>query len=510
MPESHPNPGIRPRARAAAGILASILFVLAASTPGTEAARAQPPDTLWARTYGGSNIDVAYDVQPTTDGGFIVTGYTRSYGAAGHNLWLFKTGPDGQLEWNLAFGGSNDDEGQAVCQTSDGGYAAAGFTQSYGSGGKDVWLVKVDSLGTQQWTRSFGGSSDEEAYGLRETSDGGLVIAGATSSYGAGSRDMWLIKTDASGNLTWSRTFGGFGSDGAWSVRQTADSGYILAGWTFSYGPGAVGNAWLVKADSLGTMQWQQYFGGTGVDRAYEAVPTTDGGYVLAGYTDSYGAGLYDAYVVKAQSNGTGQWSESYGGTGRDYAYDLVVTPDGGSLAAGSTLSFGAGGDDIYLVRTDASGGLDWYMTYGGTASDVAYAIANVPDGGYIVAGHTLSSGAGVHDAWLIRLAPEGESSVPLPEAAHRLTVHVQPNPFTRAATIAYSSPNATPARLSILEPGGRVVRVLQGDRSPAGSGTIDWDGRDQDGRRVPPGIYFGRLEAGGHLAVVKLVRVGD
>jgi hypothetical protein len=509
-----PERRIRPRAREMAVawawtrgvawtcILADALMFCAGN------ARAEVPDTLWTRTYGGANIDVAYDVQQARDGGFIVTGYTRSYGAAGHNLWIFKTDPGGNPEWNQAFGGGSDDEGQAVCQTSDGGYVAAGWTQSSGGGGKDVWVVKVDVSGAQQWTQTFGGSSDDEAYAIRETTEGDLIIAGATSSYGtAGSRDLWLIRTDPSGNPRWTRNLGGYGSDGAWSVEQTSDGGFVLAGWTYSYGADAQGNAWLVKTDALGTMQWNQSFGGIDADRGYEARQTADGGYIMAGYTGSFGAGLYDLYLVKTDGSGSAQWTRTFGGTGRDYANDVVETSDGGYLAVGYTLSYGAGGDDVYLVRTDGSGSLQWSTTYGGSASDVGYAVANTSDGGYVVAGHTLSYGAGLHDGWVIRLAPEGPSAV----VASSDTVSglwVRPNPFLRTATIQYVAPAGPKAQLSILDAGGRLVRTIESARSGSRAGTVVWDGLGQTGRGVPPGVYWCRLEAGGLRRAVKIVRM--
>jgi predicted secreted protein len=489
--------------------LARVSSIVATLLVCTGAAFAEPPDTLWTRTYGGTNIDVAYDVQQTGDGGFIVAGYTRSYGSGGHNVWLFKIDAAGHPEWNSAFGGSSDDEAQAVWPTSDGGYIAAGFTSSYGAGGKDVWLVKADSSGHQDWTRTFGGTSDEEAYAVQQTYDDGLIIAGATSSYGAGSRDIWLIKTNALGSPIWNRTIGGYGSDGAWSVSETSDRGFILAGWTFSYGPGYVGSAWLVKTDSLGYVEWNSVFGGTGADRGYSARQTADGGYIMTGYTESFGAGLYDLYLVKTDSEGTEEWSKTFGGTGRDYGNAVVQTTDGGYLAAGYTLSYGAGGDDVYLVRTDADGNLQWQTTYGGTASDVAYALVNTSDHGYVVAGHTLSYGSGLHDAWVIRLASEGPSAVEFPTVTPaRLALDIRPNPCTGAATIGYAVPGASNARLYIHDTSGRLVRTVEEACSRAGRGTIVWDGLGQGGGRVPPGVYFCRLEAGRLQTVVKIVRM--
>ncbi len=365
----------------------------------------QSPDTLWTKTFGGSNIDIAHDVQLTSDGGFVFTGYTRSFGAtSGRNAWLVKTDPYGNMQWQNTFGGNSDDEGHAVQQTSDGGYIIAGLTNSFGAGLKDMFMVKTDSLGNQQWMKTFGGANDDEAYSVLQTSDGGYLLAGVSSSFAVGGRDVFLVKTDASGNFSWQKNLGGLSSDGAWDIKHTSDGGYILAGWTFSHGPGSLGNAWLVKTDSLGNQLWHQAFGGTGVDRAYSVQQTTDGGYILAGYTSSFGAGLDDMLLIKTDNLGNQQWMKTFGGTGRDYGYSVQQTSEDGFIITGYTLSYGAGSDDVYLVKTDSDGNLEWFKTYGGSSSDVGYAVRETQDGGCIIAGHTLSYGADVHDAWLIRL----------------------------------------------------------------------------------------------------------
>uniref|UniRef100_A0A832DJ23 T9SS type A sorting domain-containing protein n=1 Tax=Ignavibacterium album TaxID=591197 RepID=A0A832DJ23_9BACT len=372
---------------------------------------AQIPDTIWTKTFGGSNIDVGYYVETTSDGGFIITGYTRSYGTmSGRNVLLIKTDSFGNEQWIKAYGGNNDDEGNSVQQTSDGGFIICGYTKSYGAGGNDVFLVKTDSLGNELWNKVFGGASDEEGYSVLQTNDGGFLIAGATSSFGAGSRDIWLVKTDTNGNLSWTKTIGGGSSDGARQINFTNDGGYIITGWTFSYGPGAVGNAWLVKTDSLGNMSWNKFFGGSDVDRGLSVQQTSDGGYVLTGYTASSGFGLDDMLLIKTDSNGNLQWQKTFGGSGRDYGNFVQQTFDNGYIITGYTLSFGAGGDDLWLVRTDASGNLQWSKTYGGAQSDVGYCLQETIDGGYIIVGHTLSRGAGLHDVWLLRL----ESIIPV------------------------------------------------------------------------------------------------
>ena len=368
---------------------------------------AQVPMTLWTKTFGGTNIDVGYSVQQTTDSGFIIAGYTRSFGLmSGRNVWLIKTDALGNEQWNNAFGGDNDEEAYSVRSTSDGGYILTGYTKSFGVGENDVLLIKTDSSGNSQWIRTFGGAQDDEGYCLTLDRDGGYVIAGATSSFGAGSRDAYLIKTDQAGNLVWSRTLGGMSSDGARSIQKTSDGGFIITGWTFSYGPGYVGNAWLVKTDSAGYQQWNRSFGGSDVDRGYSVQQTTDGGYILTGYTASYGAGLDDLWLIKTDSSGNLEWDKTFGGSGRDYGHYVQQTIDGGYVVTGYTLSYGAGGDDLWLIKTDASGNEEWKATFGGAQSDVGYEVHQTTDHGYIIVGHTLSYGAGLHDIYLIRLAP--------------------------------------------------------------------------------------------------------
>jgi len=369
-------------------------------------------DEEWNKTFGGSNIDVGYCVQQTADGGYIISGYARSYGASGHNIWLIKTDYHGNELWNTTFGGSDDDEGETVQQTSDGGYIITGWTKSYGSGMKDLWLIKTDSTGIEQWNKLFGGANDDGGTFVQQTSDGGYIISGYTSSFGSGSVDGWLIKTDANGNQQWTKTLGGTSSDGTWCVQQTSEGGYILTGWTFSSGPGYVGNVWLVKTDGSGNQQWSKAYGGDDADRGYHVQQTTDGGYIITGYTASVGAGLDDMLLIKTDATGTEQWTKTFGGTGRDYGNCVDQTTDGGYIIAGYTLSFGAGGDDVWLVKTNSAGEKQWDETYGGTSSDVAYSVQQTTDTGYIVTGHTLSYGAGVHDVWLIKV--EGNGSLPL------------------------------------------------------------------------------------------------
>lgn len=366
---------------------------------------------LWNKTYGGSNIDIGYSVKQTSDNGYIIAGYTRSYGASGHNVWLIKTDAQGTMQWNKTFGGSSDDEAQCVAQTTDGGYIITGFTKSLGAGGKDLWLIKTDASGNEVWDKFWGGTSDDAGTCVLQTTDGGYIISGYTSSYGAGSVDAWLIKTNASGNQVWAKTLGGMSSDGAWWVLPTSD-GYALTGWTYSYSGDPIGDAWLVKTDLNGNQLWYVTYGGNDVDRGYCLDHTTDGGYIITGYTASMGAGLDDMLLIKTYANGTQQWLKTFGGTGRDYGNAVVQTTTGGYIIAGYTLSYGAGSEDVWVVKTDAAGNQEWSQTFGGTYSDEGWSIQQTSDWSFIVAGFTLSHGAGVHDVWLIKIA--GDTVPPL------------------------------------------------------------------------------------------------
>jgi hypothetical protein len=359
----------------------------------------------WAITYGGSNIDVGHYVEQTSDAGYIITGYTRSFGTtSGRNVWLIKTDALGNELWNKTYGGTNDEEGMCVQQTTDGGYIITGHTKSFAAQMQDVLVIKTDSEGNQQWLKTFGGGNTDGGRTVRQTPDSGYIIAGYTSSYGSGSVDAYLIKTDSSGNLQWTKTFGGYSSDGAYCISLTTDEGFILTGWTMSYGPGPLFNAWLVKTDGMGNLQWHQAYGGTETERAYYVTQTIDNGYILTGETRSFGSGLEDMFLLKTDPQGNQEWMKTYGGTQRDYGYSIVQTFEGNYIITGYTLSFGSGGDDVWVVKTDILGDELWNQTFGGTSSDIGYCIKQTNNGGYIVVGHTLSYGAGVHDVWLIKI----------------------------------------------------------------------------------------------------------
>ena len=306
----------------------------------------------WSKTFGGTGTDGLVSVQQTSDGGYILAGCTDSYGAGSRDFWLVKTDSNGNKLWDMTFGGTECDVANSVQQTSDGGYILTGKTSSYGAGNEDFWLVKTDSNGSKQWDKTFGGTNSDEAASVQQTSDGGYILAGFTTSYGGGFSDFWLVKTDSDGNKEWDKTLGGSSYECAQSVQQTSDGGYILAGCTDSYGAGSR-DFWLVKTDSNGNKLWDMTFGGTECDVANSVQQTSDGGYILAGYTDPCGGGggSCDIWLVKTDSDGDKEWDKTLGGSSHESAYSVQQTSDGGYILAGYTDSYGGGSCGAWLIK---------------------------------------------------------------------------------------------------------------------------------------------------------------
>jgi len=377
---------------------------------GVRQAEASGSVARFEQTYGGTKRQEAFCVIQTNDGGYALAGYTDSYGAGGADFWLVKTDASGNEQWNRAYGGPNDDEARCVIQTNDGGYALAGYTDSYGAGGADFYLVKTDSRGNELWSKTYGGPKDDVAYSVVQTNDGGYALAGYTQSFGVGhgATNYWLLRTDSAGTELWNRTFGGGGDDRCYSLIKTADGGYALAGKTSSFSIG-FSQLWLVKTDANGNEIWNQTYGGYFDNLAYSVIQTSDGGYALAGSTDAAGAGGVDMFLVKANSTGYEAWNRTYGGSGYDEAWSVVQTKsDGGYALGGSTTSYGAGFADFYLVKTDSSGNLQWNQTYGGPSNDTCYSMIQTSDGGYALAGYTESYGPGPANFWLVKTDQNG------------------------------------------------------------------------------------------------------
>jgi hypothetical protein len=372
---------------------------------GMPSAQAQ---TQFQLAIGGAGGDRAYSIIRTTDGGYAMAGYTDSFVGGNFDMYIVKLDSSGNLQWSRTVGGTGIDVAYSIIQTTDGGYAVAGYTGNPNLGVfSDFYIMKLDAGGNLQWSKAIGGRGINVSYSIVQTTDGGYAVAGYTNVTGNG--DFYIVKIDASGNFQWSRTVGVITDDKAFSIIQTTDGGYAVAGETTSFGAGSY-DMYIVKLDAGGNLQWNKTVGGGQSEEANSIIQTTDGGYAVAGYTMSFAAGIRDMYIVKLNSSGTLQWSRTVGGTNYDQAYSIIQTTDGGYAVAGYTMSFGAGNADMYIVKLDAGGTLQWSWTVGGTNDEFGYSIIQTTGGGYAVAGFTYSFGMGNDDMFIVKLDASGNT----------------------------------------------------------------------------------------------------
>jgi len=380
------------------------------TSPPSDTIHATGPSPYFCKAIGGKNDDEGKSLIQTSDGGYVIAGTTKSFGAGGDDVYVIKLDANGNLQWTKTIGGPDREEGRSLIQTSDGGYAIAGLTQSFGAGKPDVYVVKLDANGNLQWTKTIGGKNWDVGYSLIQTSDGGYAIAGITTSFGTGGADVYVVKLDANGNLQWTRTIGGKSDDIGHSLIQTSDGGYAIAGTTESFGAGNP-NVYVVKLDAKGNLQWTKTIGGPHPQEGSSLIQTSDGGYAIAGITYSFGAGDYDVYVVKLDAHGNLQWTKTIGGEKGEWGNSLIQTSDGGYAIAGTTESFGAGKWDVYVVKLDANGNLQWTKTIGGEDWwESGMSLIQTADGGYAIAGYTTSFRAGEADVYVVKLDKNGNA----------------------------------------------------------------------------------------------------
>lgn len=457
----------------------------------------QLPGTLWTRNFGGPGYDWGSSVQQTSDEGYIVAGSTSSHGTGSLDVWLIKTDPNGDTLWTRTYGGTEPDYANSVQQTSDGGYILTGSTESYGMGRNDVWLLRVDANGDTLWTKTFGKSERDWGNSVRQTSDGGYIITGSIDYSYLGSGDLWLIKTDTLGNTLWTKIYGGTNPQDGQSVQQTTDGGYIIGGNTATLDTNGFDyDIWVLKTDSKGDTIWTKTFEVTRRDRCSAVEQTADGGYVIAGTTDSYDVGRADVFLIKTDSNGDIFWTKTFGGEYFDWGNSVQQTSDGGYIIAGQTYSYGAGSIDVWLIRTNGKGELLWTKTFGGSDADYGESVRQTSDGGYIIIGETESSDGDV-DIWLIKTAPETpEGAIP----GFRLQQNY-PNPFNSMTAIRYSIYSKNFVSLKVYDLLGKQVATLVNEQNPGGDYRVEFHPLN-----LSSGVYFYQLKVGDYRQIRKMI----
>ena len=402
---------------------------------------AQTSGVQWERTYGGSSHDFASVVRATSDGGCILGGYSYSEASpnkasASHesgDYWVIKLDATGNKQWDQSFGGTKFDGIKALQQTGDGGYILAGTSFSAASGNKssdgfgsgDYWIVKLNANGNKQWERSYGGTDLDAVTCVQQTSDGGFIVGGKSSSnasgnktsgnHGSGSSDYWIVKMDSSGNRQWEKSYGGSDDDELNSLQQTSDGGFILGGTSCSGSSGnktapnrgnSRGDYWVLKLDSSGNRQWDKSFGGDDAEDLHSVASTGDGGYIIGGHSASGASGnksagnfgSHDYWVVKLDSGGSRQWDRTYGGDEMDELYGVEATGDGYLLGGISfsalsgnkaSMSLGSESGDFWIVKIDGQGNKQAEQSIRGTLSSEVLRLQPGVDGGFMLAGLT-------------------------------------------------------------------------------------------------------------------------
>jgi hypothetical protein len=348
-------------------------------------------------TAGGGDYDSGSAVLQTLDGEYIIVGTTAGTAFSDEindDIYLIKMDAKGEVKWERIFGSAGNESGESVFQTSDGGFIIAGSTISIANS-QDVYLVKTDKNGEKEWENHYGGTADEEGKSVQQTTDGGYIIAGSTTSFGKGG-DVYLvkIKPNTNGEMQWNGYYGGDGIDWGESVHQTLDGGYIIAGHTSSYGSGP-GDIYLIKTDANGNETWPtpHVFGGNEHDFGESVQQTTDGGFIITG-RKSIDPANGDVYLIKTDADGNELWNNNFGGPGSDHGYAVSQTTDGGYIIAG-VIAIEKGPDvyqfDICLIKTDANGNEIWPAphTFGGVNNDLGLSVVQTRDGGYIITGST-------------------------------------------------------------------------------------------------------------------------
>jgi gliding motility-associated-like protein len=483
-----------------------------------------PPAKQWERAFGTSGYNYLYQSQQTADGGYILGGTVpqavlSSVNQFAPDYWVVKLNAVGTKEWERTFAGRGIDEVHDVRQTTDGGYIVGGSSgspvsadKSQGSRGSiDYWVIKLDANGNKQWDKTFGGDDVDVLQCVRQTADGGYLLAGSSQSSQSGDKsqgtqgnfDYWVVKLDANGAKQWDHTFGGSDRDDLFGLQQTADQGYIIGGYSLSGASGSKSQAsrggydyWVVKLDANGQKQWDKTYGGTDNDYLYALVQTTDGGYMLGGVANSGQSGDKSQprpggyWVLKLAANGAKQWDRTYSGNGGDILQSLQQTADGGYLFGGASLSGaagdktepGRGGNDYWIIKTDLGGTKEWDRTAGGSDIDNLTSVQQTTDGGYLLGGASTSGASGDKsqasygemDFWIVKL----DAGIGMPPSSPQ-RVQIRGDNLLcnggRVVLTAYANPvaiswlwstGATTASISVAQPGIYSVTATFADGS--------------------------------------------
>ena len=460
------------------------------------------PQITFQKTYGGIEAEDANAVVQTDDGGYIIAGSTRSYGAGNFDLYIIRTDPSGNIIWTKTFGGDRYDKSQDIIKTGIGEYLIAAFKSTLTD--DEIYLLKINDSGDTLWTKTIGTVDNDHVTKIKNTSDGGFVLCGYIERYFE--YKYCLIKFNSDGDSLWAKSY-----DFGWanSIEQTSDGGYVLIVYPYD-NLNPIQDFQLVKTDQFGDTLWTKFYGGSDVEVAYAGEQTTDGGYIMAGRTDSYGNGASDFYLVKTNSNGDFLWDKTYGGDLDDRAFTAMETSDGGFIIGGYTASFNVGYFDFYMVRTNSTGDTLWTRTYGGEWQEEIYDIEETSDGGFAAVGYTHSFGAG-SDPNIYFIKTDGNGLISHVEDQNNGNeIHFElyqnyPNPFNPSTNIQYAINNRQFVSLKVYDFLGNEVATLVKEEKPSGRYEVEFN-TSKINHQPSSGVYFCRLQTENYSKTIKML----
>lgn len=458
------------------------------------------------KVIGNTGYDYGYYAEQTPDKGYILIGSTSSFGENA-DMYAIKTDSMGIPQLHKSFGGINLEKGYSVKRTSDNGYILAGYTNSGGAGGYDMYMVKIDSLFATQWEKTYGGADWDFANSVQQTSDGGYILCGSTYSFGHGNQDYYLVKTDGNGDTLWTKTYGGAGDDIAKSVIQTSDGGYALTGFTKSMGD-STGDFYTIKTNAMGDTLWTNRYGGAYADMANAIIETQAGDYLVAGEcTNLVPGNAVEATLIRLNAAGAYDNNETFGGGSYDTYNGLSQNAEGKIALAGSTNSFGSNGDALVVVlNSDLS--FYYATTYGTLQNDQGYSIQPTADRGFIFCGYTNGYNNGLEDIYLIKTDTMGLSGstgsetfyvtgISDPAAAQAIKFAVYPNPANSSITVNLdNSITAGETTISVTDLLGREIINM----TASGTASVI------DLQNLPDGLYAVTVKNPEFCASKKLV----
>ena len=433
---------------------------------------------IFETTYGNGQ-EGGVSVIQTTDSGYVLYGVSRSQGFGMADYYLVKTNPVGDTLWTRTFGTDQDEIATSFAALDDGGFILCGYHFIPQLSAHGIYLVRTDQHGDTLWTRNVVDSGDVYGYSLALTPQGGFAITGYRRTPGGGDQTLYLVITDSAGNTLWKKDYGGAQLDHGHWITRTADNGYVITGYTLSFSVLSSYHVYLIKVTADGTLSWSKTFGGQEDSRGNCVAQTPDGGYIVTGFTSTYGAGGHDLYLVRTNADGDSLWTKTYGGVYYDEGNHLCTTTDGGFVITGQTYSFSeSGSSEVYLVKTDANGDSLWTKRYGGFTGRT---VAQTSDSGFIITGNVVVLSS--TNAYLIKTDPAGNTQGSLGiesfDTIQNETLGIHPNPASRQIHLRLPASFGSVEQIRIFNVSGQLQAFSDGSSSSL------------DVSRWPSGLYF-------------------